>query len=335
MPAAYTVVTTDYTFPVFDNYTAELSGLPVRFVPAHCETEEDLLAAARDADGLIHEHFMITRAVIDGLDRCRVIAHHGKGVDNIDVAAATARGICVANVLDASVHEVSEHLFALLLAVARRLPAYDHAVRAGRWDVQVGEPVYRLHGKTMGLIGFGNLARYAAAKARAFGMRVVAWARRPSEALAAEHEVTFVPLPQLFSEADVVSVHLPVTPETYGIVSRELISRMRPTGIFLNISRGALVDEAALAEALVSGRILGAGLDVLREEPPPRDHPLLGLDRVVLTPHAAWYSEEGRADVERRTAREVARVLRGEWPASWVNPEARDAFLKRFGGGQP
>lgn len=332
MGSRFTVVTTDYTFPVFANYEAELAGLSARLVPAQCRIEEELLAVAVQADALIHEHFVLTRRVIERLERCRVIAHHGKGVDNIAVDAATACGICVANVPDASVHEVSEHVFALLLAVARKLPAYDRAVRAGTWHVSVGEPVYRLAGKTIGLVGFGNLARQVALKARAFGMRALAWARRPSAALAEEYGVAFVGLEALFSQSDIVSVHLPLTEETRGIVTRELLGRMRPSAIFLNVSRGALVDETALVDALAARRIFGAGLDVLADEPPPPGHPLLALDNVVVTPHCAWYSEEGRVDVERRTAREVARVLRGEWPQSWVNPEVRDAFLRRWGG---
>ncbi|MEO8754350.1 MAG: C-terminal binding protein [Casimicrobiaceae bacterium] len=326
----FKVVVTDYTFPDFSRYADELKHLPVDLIVPADETLEAFVAEARDADALIHEHLFLTVPVIDSLERCRVISHHGKGVDNIAVDRATERGIIIANVLDASVHEVSEHVFALLLALRRKIHEYDAAVRTGRWHVAVGEPVRRLHGSTLGLIGFGNLARHVAVKARAFGMNIVAYARHPTDALVQQYGVTFASLPEVMSTSDVVSVHLPLTPDTRAIVSRAMLARMKPDAVLVNISRGGLVDEQALVEALRSRRIAGAGLDVLVDEPPPPDHPILTLPNVLITPHCAWYSEEGRDDVERRTAREIARVLAGGRPVSWVNPDTAQAFAARF-----
>jgi len=326
----FKVVVTDYTFPDFSRYADELKQLPVDLIIPADETLEAFVAEARDADALIHEHLFLTAAVIDVLERCRIISHHGKGVDNIAVDRATERGIIVSNVLDASVHEVSEHVFALVLALQRKLHDYDAAVRTGRWHVAVGEPVRRLHGSTLGLIGFGNLARHVAIKARAFGMNVVAYARYPTDELVRQYGVKFAPLADVMSTSDVVSVHLPLTPETRAIVSRDMLNRMKPHAVLVNISRGGLIDEQALVEALRTGRIAGAGLDVLVDEPAPPEHPILTLPNVLITPHCAWYSEEGRDDVERRTAREVARVLAGGRPVSWVNPDAARAFAARF-----
>ncbi|MEO8754643.1 MAG: C-terminal binding protein [Casimicrobiaceae bacterium] len=326
----FKVVVTDYTFPDFSRYVDELKSLPVDVVIPADETLDAFISEARDADALLHEHLFLTAPIIDALERCRIISHHGKGVDNIAVERATERGIIVANVLDASVHEVSEHVFALLLSLRRKIVEYDAAVRTGRWHVAVGEPVRRLHGSTLGLVGFGNLARHVAVKARAFGMNVVAYARRPSDVLAHQYGVQFAPLLDVMSTSDVISVHLPLTQETRGIISRDMIDRMQPHAVIVNISRGGLIDEHALAEALRARRIAGAGLDVLVDEPPPASHPLLSLANVLVTPHCAWYSEEGRDDVERRTAREVARVLAGGRPVSWVNPDAAQTFAARF-----
>jgi len=333
LPPRFRVVVTDWTFPDFSRYAAELRELDAELIVPAENTREAFLKEAASADALIHEHLDLDNDIIDRLSRCRVIAHHGKGVDNIAVDRATQRGILVANVMDASLHDVSEHVFALTLAVSRKILAYDAAVRANVWQVPVGEPVYRLHGKTIGLVGFGGIARHVAAKARAFGMNVVVFARRPDLQAGGAVGAEFVSLEEVFSRADVVSLHLPLTPETAGIVSRERLHRMKPSAILINVSRGALIDEAALADVLASRRIFGAGLDVLTAEPPAADNPILGLDNVVLSPHCAWYSEEGRADVEARTAREAARVLRGEWPVSLVNPEAKSAYQRRWMGG--
>jgi D-3-phosphoglycerate dehydrogenase / 2-oxoglutarate reductase len=326
------VAVTDYTFPDFTNYRAELAGCGAELVIPERQTLEGFLEIARDADAVIHEYLILTEAVLAELKRCRVISHHGKGVDKIDVAAATARGIVVANVLDAAIHEVVEHLLGLMISVARRFSTYQKAVQSGQWNVPIGQPLYRLHGKTLGLLGFGTLARQTALKVRSLGLEVIVYARKPAQADAERYGVRFVDLATLFQQSDILSVHIPHTQETTRLVSRDLIGTMKSTAILINISRGAIVDEEALAEALASGRIFGAGLDVLAVEPPRLDNPLLGLENVVITPHCAWYSEEGREDVERRTAREIARVLKGEWPSSFVNPEVKSNFNQRWKG---
>lgn len=325
------VAVTDYTFLDFSRYERELASVPAKLVVPPSRSLEGFLTIARSADAVLHEHLELSADVIARMECCRVIAHHGKGVDNIDIASASARGIVVANVPDASPHEASEHVLMLALAVARRLRSYDAAVRSGVWDVRSGEPAYRLHGKVLGLIGFGAIAQHVAQKARAFGMRVVVWARRRDPALAERLGVSYEDIDEVFAQADVLSLHLPLNAKTAGIAGRKRLMRMKPTAILINVSRGALVDQAALVRQLAAGRLFGAGLDVLTREPPEHVHALAAFENVVLTPHCAWYSEEGRDDVERRTARSAVDVLKSIEPASWVNPEARPAFEARWG----
>lgn len=330
----FTVVTSDYTSPVFWFYEAELAAVSAVLVTAQCRTEDELIGAARDADAIIHEYLPIGRRVIEGLRRCRVISHHGIGVDKIDVAAATEHGICVANVADASLDETSDHLLGMVLACGRRLFALDRAVRAGRWHYQACGPVRQLRGQTLGFVGFGRIPRLVCDKAAPFGLRLLAYTRRPSGDLAARHGVEFVTLDTLLASADFLSVNLPYTPETRHFIGAAELARMKASAYLMNISRGQVVDERALIAALREGRLAGAALDVLEREPPGADSPLLELPGVLLTPHCAWYSEEAKEDVERKTARQVASVLGGGWPEPFVNPEVRDRYLERWGRSQ-
>jgi D-3-phosphoglycerate dehydrogenase len=244
------------------------------------------------------------------------VAHFGKGVDNIDVAAATRRGIWVTNVRDANWDEVSNHVLALLLAWARGLIAFDRHVRAGGWSYRGAVPRHRLAGQTLGLVGFGDIARLVAVKAHGLGLKVLAYARRPA---AAEH-VEFAPLADVLRRADVVSIHVPLTAETAGLIGAAQLALMKPSAFLINTARGGVVDKPALVAALRDRRIAGAGLDVIDPEPPLPGDPILALDNVILTPHVAWYSEESREHVTVEAAREVVRILRAERPRSPVNP---------------
>lgn len=281
-----------------------------------------LLAVCREADGVLTQYGTFTRQVIDGLSRCRVIARYGVGVDTVDVAAATARGIVVANVPDYATEEVSDHAVALILALHRRLPAYDRAVRGGRWDFRVGAPVPRLRELTVGIVGFGRIGRRVADKLRAFGVRCLA---TDPYVPAFPAWVEAVPLDALVAGADVVSLHCPLTPETRHLIDQDRLRRMKPTAFLVNTARGAVVDTAALVRALREGWIAGAGLDVFEEEPLPPDHPLHALDQVILTPHAAFYSEGALLELKHKAATAVLDVLQGRRPASVVNPEVLTA----------
>jgi D-3-phosphoglycerate dehydrogenase len=287
-----------------------------------CVTEEDVIAFAHDADAVIVQYAPLTARVMDCLPRCRSISRYGIGVDNVDVAAATARGIWVTNVPGFCAREVAEHTMAMVLAFARRLKSLDRAVRAGRWDaIGVMRPTRRLSELTLGLVGFGQVARQVALYARPFGLHLLATAPRTTAETMAEFGVTKVPLEELLARSDFVSLHLPLTAETRHLLDARRLAMMKPGAVLLNTSRGALVDEAALIDALARGHLAGAGLDVLEREPPAPDNPLLTMENVILTPHASFYSDDSLAYLQTVVAEEAVRVLRGDRPRYPVNPE--------------
>jgi D-3-phosphoglycerate dehydrogenase / 2-oxoglutarate reductase len=283
-----------------------------------CQDAAGLVRLCRDADGVITQYGAFTAEVIRALTRCRVIARYGVGVDTIDLDAATARDIVVANVPDYGTDEVSSHAAALILALLRQIVRYDRAVRDGRWDFRAGAPIARMRGLTLGIVGFGRIGRMVAEKLRPFGLNCLA---TDPYLTAFPDWVEPVPLETLLERADVVSLHCPLTAETRHLLGEARLRRMKPTAILVNTARGAVVDTAALARALREGWIAGAGLDVLEQEPLPPGHPLTTMDRVLLTPHAAFYSEGSILELKRRVARAVLDVLQGRRPASVVNPE--------------
>ncbi len=285
--------------------------------------------AAESCDALLVVSSSVPANVIERLRKCRVISRLGAGTDKIDVAAATRAGIVVANVPDFCVNEQAEHTLALLLGWARQLPYMVGALRRGEWTARNHAGVHRLAGQTLGLIGFGSSARAVAARASAFGLRVVAWARNPTkyQVDASRLGVTLLSLEQTIRESDYLSLHLPLTPETRGLLTAERLALLKPTAVLINTARGALVDEAALIELLRTHRLAGAaldvfdGLDVFGLPGPPTPHPLLELDNVLLTPHCAGSSVESARDSKQRGALHAAEVLLGRWPAHVVNPE--------------
>jgi D-3-phosphoglycerate dehydrogenase / 2-oxoglutarate reductase len=263
----------------------------------------------------------MTARVIEKLKRCKIIARYGIGVDNVDLAAATKAKILVTNVPDYCIDEVSDHALALLLALARRLTAADGAVKAGGWDVVAHAGIRRLRGQTLGLLGFGKIAKALASKVEPLGMKVLVYDPYLDPALIAQHGVEAVSLDRLLAEADTVSIHVPLSPETRNIVGKRELARMKPTAFLINTSRGGIVDEQVIAVALKEGRLGGAALDVLSVEPPPADHPLRQAPNVILTPHLAFYSRESVIELQTKAAEEVARALKGEPPRCPVNPE--------------
>ena len=272
------------------------------------------LEAARDADALLVQYWAADAGVIDTLRRCRVIGSYGAGYDQIDVAAAAARGITVVHVPDYGVEEVSDHALALLLACARGIPALTRHVAAGGWDYRTTGTLHRLRGRTLGVVGLGRIGGRVADKAHAFGLRVLATDPYVSRAAFERHGAEPRALDALLAESDFVSLHVPLTPETRGLLGARAFARLKPGACLINAARGPVVDEAALLRALDDGRLGGAGLDVLATEPPPADHPLLGHPRVLVTPHSAWYTEEAMRDLQRLLAEDVARVLEGQSP---------------------
>lgn len=292
-------------------------GVDLRIAAAH--TEDEIVEVGRDADALLGFSARVTRAVVAELRRCRIVARYSVGFDSTDLEAATEKGIIVTNVPDYCVSEVSNHTMAFILAAARNLKGYDGDTRGGKFD-PLAVRLRRLERSTLGLLGFGRIAREVARKASAFGMRILA-----HDPYLAEEEIlacgaTPVELDALLSEADFLSLHVPLASGAGPVLGARELGLMKPTAWLVNTARGALVDEAALVAALRGGRLAGAGLDAFQEEPPGPDSPLLSLENVLLSPHSAWYSEEARYERNRGAAEAVADVLSGRVPRNVVNP---------------
>ncbi|OGL00488.1 MAG: 2-ketogluconate reductase [Candidatus Rokubacteria bacterium RIFCSPHIGHO2_12_FULL_73_22] len=299
-----------------------LRPLGAEIVEVAAGGEDEFIRAARQADALYAKGRRITKGIVDGLERCRVIALGSVGVDSVDVAAATARGIPVTNVPDTFIEEVADHAMMLILATFRRLVVQDRLVREGRW--KEGRPLLsrfpRLMGQTLGFVAFGHVARAVAVRARPFGLHLLAYDPFVEELVMSQHGVEPVNLTELLQRSDIVSMHAPSTPEAHHLLTEEHFRLMKREALFVNTGRGPTVDEPALSKALQEGWIAGAGLDVLEEEPPAPGNPLLRLDNVILTPHVASASARFDPVRRRRVGQEIAAVLGGRWPRSCVNP---------------
>ena len=316
------VVITDCDHDTVDPERAVLDGHEVELRRLQCRTPEEVAAQAGDADVLINQYVPITAAVLDALPRCRLVVRYGVGVDNVDVEAATERGVWVANVPDYGRDEVADHTLALALALLRGVVALDRSVRDGTWDLAPARPLRRLATLTWGVVGCGAIGRAVARRAAGLGMRVLGY---DLPTVRSEAPIERVPLEELLEEADLVSLHAALTPDTHHLVGAAALARMRPTAHLVNTARGGLVEEAALLAALDAGALAGAALDVLEHEPPDElGWRLARHPRVVATPHAAWYSEEAFHTLKSEVAREALRVLGGGAPRSPVNtPAAR------------
>jgi D-3-phosphoglycerate dehydrogenase len=320
-----TVVIADYDYGDVDIERAIVEHAGLRLVAAQCKTEDDVIEAARDADAIIAQYATVGARAIAAFTRCRVIARYGTGVDIVDVDAATRRGILVTNVPnDWCQNEVADHAMALLLAAARKICTYDRATRAGAWRWQSGEPIHRMQGRALGLLSFGAIAQAIASRAHAFGMRVIAHDPYMAPEDVTAHGASPVSFDDLIEHADYLVIQAPLTKETHHRIGEAELRRMKPTLILVNTARGPIVNDAALHLALKEGWIAGAGLDDIEEEPAKQrdwkpENPLFGLDNVIITPHAAYYSEEAIRTVRDFAAHEVVRVLTGQPPLSPVN----------------
>jgi len=293
------IAVTDSPFPSLDPAKAALARIDPELRVANSASAEDILAVGRDADAILVTYAKLPGDLLRQLRRCKAIGRFGLGVDNIDIAAAAELGITVTYVPDYCMQEVSDHAMALLLALARKVPLSNALVQAGRWDMPAVVPIHRLAGRVLGLVGFGNIPRALAPKAKAFGLRVVAHDPNVSQ-----HALA----------ADFVSSHAPLLPVTRGLFNAEVFGKMKQGSYLINTARGPLVDEDALLAALDSGRLAGAALDVVAVEPLPKESRLIGRDNVVLTPHTGFYSVEALNELQTKCAADVARVLSGETP---------------------
>jgi D-3-phosphoglycerate dehydrogenase len=315
------VVLTDYVWDSLEVEKQALAGI-ADLVALKTKRPDEFLPEAADCDALLNTYAgPITADVIAKMPRCKIIARYGIGVDTIDVDAATAAGVIVTNNPTYCIEEVAEHTMALLLACARKVAFYDRMVRGGRWEVPPGKPIFRLAGQTLGLVGFGNIARQVAIRAAAFGMRVLFFDPFVQQGGPAPGEK--VELADLLRQSDVVSLHPPLTPQTRKMMSDDAFARMKPTSFLVNCARGPIVDTDALVRALDAGKIAGCALDTTDPEPLPDPHPLRGRENVVLNPHVAWYSERAMQGLQAGAPSEVRRVLSGEWPVNVVNRAVR------------
>ena len=318
---SFIVAVTDYVFPSLEPEQRVLAPLRVELRPGQCRSEEEIIALAHDADAVLNCYAKMSSRVIEALKRCRVIARYGIGVDNVDLAAATKARILVTNVPDYCIDEVSDHALALLLTLARKIVTADAGVKSGNWNVTAHAEIRRLRGQKLGLLGFGKIAKALASKVQPLGVKVLVYDPYLDPELIARHGAEAVSLDRLLAEADAISIHVPLSPQTRNLIGQHELARMKPTTFLINTSRGGIVDEQALATALKDGRLGGAALDVLAVEPPPPDHPLRQAPNVILTPHLAFYSRESVIELQTKAAEEVARALKGEPPRSPVNPE--------------
>ena len=313
----------DYGDVAIERSIIEGGGFELR--AAHCRTQEDVIEAGRDADGILAQYANVGSKAIDALTRCRVIARYGTGVDIVDVDAATRHNIQVTNAPNEwCSSEVADHAMALWLAAARRICEYDRATHRDEWRWQTGQPIWRFSGRVFGLLSFGAIARAIAARAQPFGVEV--WAHDPfaESALFKKHGVRPVSFDELLEGSDYLVIQAPLTRDTYHLFNRQTLRRMKPTALLINTARGPIVEDAALYEALSQHWIAGAALDDIEEEPAKQEtfrskNPLFGLPNVIVTPHAAYYSEESIATVRRIAAEEAVRVLSGQPPRYPVN----------------
>ena len=318
MAAKAKVVLTDYVWGSLDVEKKTLEGL-ADLVALQTKKPEEFLTQAEDCDALLNTYAgPITADVMARMPKCRIIARYGIGVDTIDLDAATQAGIIVTNNPTYCIDEVAEHTMALVLACGRKVSVYDRLVRGGRWEVPPGKPMFRLSGLTLGLVGFGNIARQVALRAAAFRMRVLF-----SDPFVQDGQFDIpgkkVALHDLLGESDFVSLHPPLTPETRKMINEGALSRMKSSAFLINCSRGPIVDTDALCRALDAKTIAGCALDTTDPEPLPDPHPLRGRENVIITPHVAWYSEQALIGLQAGAPSEVRRVLSGQWPVNVVN----------------
>jgi D-3-phosphoglycerate dehydrogenase / 2-oxoglutarate reductase len=326
-----TILIADYDFGDVSIERGIIEGAGFRLVAAQCKTEDEVIEHGRDADGVLAQYAPIGARAIDAFTRCRVIARYGTGVDIVDVDAATRRGIQVTNAPNEwCAEEVADHAVALWLAAARKICQYDRAVRRGEWRWQTGHPIWRLRGRVFGLLSFGAIARSIAERVRPFGVDIRAHDPFLDPAEMQRWGVRAVSFDQLVEGSDYLVIQAPLTPKTRHLFNRETLRRMKPTAVLVNTARGPIVEDAALHQALTEGWIAGAALDDIEEEPAKQrdwraDNPLFQLHNVIITPHAAYYSEESIGTVRRIAAEEAVRVLSGIPALSPVNTIAAQA----------
>ncbi len=322
------VVITDYDFGNLDIEREILESVGAEVIGLQSKREEDLFEAAQDCAAMVNQYARIGAKTIAKMRKCEVVARYGVGVDIVDVDAATRQGILVTNVQDYCTEEVADHAISMWLTLARKLPDYDRATHQGIWKWQSGQPVFRLRGRTMGVVSFGKIGQAIATRAKAFGVEVIAFDPFLPAEVAVRLGIELVSKADLLARSDYVLMQAPMTPETKHFLSDAEFAVMKPGAIVVNTGRGPTIDNKALYRALTNGHIAAAGLDDPEEEPAkraawsPRDNPIFTLPNVLITPHSAYYSEESIRAARVIAASQVAKVLTGQAPDYPVNAAA-------------
>ncbi|RWR15427.1 C-terminal binding protein [Paenirhodobacter populi] len=307
------LVVTDQAFGNTRHERAAAEAVGAQFAEYQCRSEDEALAAVAGAQAVLNNFAPMTRKVMAAMAPGAVIVRYGVGVDNVDLAAARDLGVRVCNVPDYGVEEVADHAAAMTLALARKLGRYDAGIRAGEWKIdRMVEGLRSLRDTTVGLIGLGRIARAYAVRMAAFGCRITGFDPFVTEDQARAIGITPLPREEVIATANVLSLHVPLTPETRHLIDADAIARMPAGAILINCSRGGLVDEAALAAALASGHLSGAGLDVFEKEPLPAGSPLRAAPNILMSPHAAFFSDASVDTLQRLASEEALRALRGE-----------------------
>jgi D-3-phosphoglycerate dehydrogenase len=314
------VLVTDYTWSSTEPEAEVLAQAGARLLIAETASEAELLELVPPVDAIMTTFAQVPASVVRAGTNLQVIGRFGSGVDNIPVSVATKLGLPVTNVPVYCTDEVAEHALAFLLMFARKTHLYNAAIRQNNWKLQTGMPLHRVNGQTLGIIGFGNIGQALAGKARGLGLQILVYDRKSDNFIRGQHAEP-VSLDELLARSDFASLHLPLTPETRGLLDASRLRQMKPSACLINVARGSIVDSAALLQALQEKWIAGAAVDVFDPEPLPDNHPLLEQPALIASPHVAFYSEESIRELEIKAAQNVAAILSGRRPAHVVNPE--------------
>lgn len=312
------IVITDCDHDTIDEERAVAAAHGVDLELAQCRSEDDVIAAAEHADGIVVQYAPVAEKVLAALPGLRAIGRYGVGVDTVDVAAATAHGVAVCNVPDYGTEDVSDHAIALALSLVRGVTQLDRETRKGAYQLSSVKPLHRFSSLIFGTVGLGRIGTATARKAAALGFSVIGHDPRPD---ATPTGVDVVSFEELLERADIISLHVPLNEATAHLIDDAALRRLTPGAMLVNTCRGGVVDTHALVRAIREGRVKSAALDVFEEEPLPLTSELLQLPSVVVTPHAAWYSEESAAELKRRAIENVVEVCAGRTPRDIVNPE--------------
>lgn len=322
---SYKVVVTDGRMPHYEHEKAALKAVGAELVlsgiPYGTRDDEKLKSVVKDADALLVSQAKITRDIINSMDHCKIIVRYGIGVDTLDIPAATEKGIMVANVVDHCITEVADTALALIMCLARRIVLSARQVRNGGWGVSELKPIRRIATQTLSIMGCGRIGRDVAKKAGAVGFNVIGYDPYLPEEVAKAAGIKLVSYDEALEQADIVSLHMPLNDETKGMINTESLKKMKKGACVVNVSRGPLVDEQSLAEAIKSGHISGAGLDVTCKEPIEKDNELLKLDNVIITAHTAWYSDDSNEELQKKAGQIVTDALAGKPVRTLLNPQ--------------